>query len=97
MQNHALSAPLSTVCEQQQLQQPPLSSMWSEASVSAASAHAQTRTRKAVRGPDDALKQTAGGAQVGGKGWEGAPILSIRRRHDSWDPNLAVVYGIASR
>uniref|UniRef100_A0A674MQ21 Small glutamine-rich tetratricopeptide repeat-containing protein beta n=1 Tax=Takifugu rubripes TaxID=31033 RepID=A0A674MQ21_TAKRU len=37
--------------------------MWGEASVSAAAAPAQTRMRKAVRGPDDALKQTAGGAQ----------------------------------
>lgn len=46
--------------------------MWSDASVSAVAALAQTRMRKAVRGPDDALKQTAGGAQVGGKGWEGA-------------------------
>lgn len=69
-------ASLVSVCEQQQQQQrdrPPLSCVWSEACVSAADAHAQKRMRKAVRGPDDALKKTAGGAQVGGKGCQGGP------------------------
>lgn len=68
---------LSTVCEQQQQQQqlellsPLLRAVKRSVCVSAAGAHAQKRMRKAVRGPDDALKETAGGAQVGGKGWEG--------------------------
>lgn len=96
MQIHALFASPSTACQRQQRSQPPLSCVWSVC-VSAAGAHAQKRMRKAVRGPDDALKQTAGGAQVGGKGWEGARILAVGCICGTWDPNLAVVYVSAPR